>query len=173
MGKHFLLSASSDKTIVLWDLRPSPPQIHYTLKGHVDPVSAMCLIGKLGLNGDVERHETKVGRAAHRKKEGIETKLTGERRASRKTTTFFSFPLITFLSLFLFITCYLGTDLISAAGSKLSAEPLEREDAPGSVLRMETYRLQQNKSNITALEVLPYHQLLVAGTEDGRVKLFR
>jgi hypothetical protein len=65
-----------------------------------------------------------------------------------------------------------GTDLISAAGHKLSAEPLLREDPHGSVLKMETYRLQQNKSNITSLEVLPYHQLLVAGTEDGFVKLF-
>lgn len=45
MGKHFLLSSSTDKTIVLWDLRPSPPQPHFILKGHVDPVTAMCLIG--------------------------------------------------------------------------------------------------------------------------------
>jgi len=109
VGKHFLLSSSSDKTIVLWDLRPSPPQAHYTFKGHADPVTSMCLI---------------------------------------------------------------GTDLITAAGHKLSAEPLLREDPPGSVLKMETYRLQNNKSNINAVEVLPYHQLLVAGTEDGFVKLF-
>lgn len=96
--------------MILWDLRPSPPQVHYIFKGHADPINNMTLI---------------------------------------------------------------GTDLIAAAGSKLSAEHLEREDPPGSIMKMETYRLQQNKSNITALEVMPYHQLLVAGTEDGRIKLFR
>lgn len=62
--------------------------------------------------------------------------------------------------------------MISAAGHRLAAEPLLREEPAGSIIKMETYRLQQNKSNITALEVLPYHQLMVAGTEDGHVKLF-
>lgn len=62
--------------------------------------------------------------------------------------------------------------MISAAGHKLAAEPLVRDEPAGSTIKMETYRLQNNKSNITALEVLPYHQLMVAGMEDGHVKLF-
>jgi hypothetical protein len=108
VGKHFLLSSSTDKTIVLWDLRPSPPQAHYTFKGHADPVTAMCLIGIF--------------------------------------LTLFSSSLLLALSILLIdlhlLTFCTGTDLIAAAGHKLSAEPLLREDPPGSVLKVETYRLQ-------------------------------
>ncbi len=129
LGKNFLLSASSDKTVAMWDLRNSPPQLHYVFKGHADPVNAMCLIG----------------------------------------TALFS----VFNQCALMASLLIGTDLIAAAGYKLSLEGLLRDDPPGSTIKMETYRLQNNKSNITTLEVLPYHQLLVAGTEDGSVKLFR
>ena len=126
MGKHFLLSSSSDKTIVLWDLRPSPPQQHYTFKGHVDPVTSMCLIGipfPLILPP-------------------LPPPLLPPHPSSLASLPFH------YIS---FAHACTGTDLIAAAGHKLSAEPLLREDPPGSVLKMETYRLQ----NVHPLPPLP------------------
>ena len=61
------------------------------------------------------------------------------------------FPRLNPLHYISFAHARIGTDLIAAAGHKLSAEPLLREDPPGSVLKMETYRLQ----NVHPLPPLP------------------
>jgi WD repeat-containing protein 81 len=107
-GGHFLLSSSTDRTIIQWDLRHTPPQIRHVYKGHVDPVLAMALV---------------------------------------------------------------DTNLFAASSNKVGHVSLMTNEHVGNVVKCEPQRLQQNKANITALEVLKYHQLLLVGTEDGLTKI--
>jgi WD40 repeat protein len=65
-----------------------------------------------------------------------------------------------------------GNDIISAGGHKLGCFSLfDSGEPPGSVVKTDTHRLNQSKTNITSLDVLKYHQMLVIGGEDGSVRI--
>eukprot|EP00698_Gefionella_okellyi_P013427 TRINITY_DN3675_c0_g1_i2.p1 TRINITY_DN3675_c0_g1~~TRINITY_DN3675_c0_g1_i2.p1 ORF type:complete len:1155 (+),score=186.25 TRINITY_DN3675_c0_g1_i2:110-3574(+) len=102
-----VLSASADRTVVLWNVNSSPPTCATTYKGHSDGVSSLAIV---------------------------------------------------------------GSQVLSAAGSKIGSAPLQGV----GVIRMTNMRELKKmplRGNISALAYLPLSHTILAGLDDGQIRI--